>query len=52
MAQVRACWEREGRPENRDEPHAAHNVLIMHAALEAHERRMAENSAEGSASAA
>jgi 1-acyl-sn-glycerol-3-phosphate acyltransferase len=38
MAQVRACWEREGRPENRDEP--AHDVLIMHAALEAHERRL------------
>ena len=48
MAQVRACWEREGRPENRDEPHSSHNVLLMHAALEAHERRMAGNSANGS----
>jgi 1-acyl-sn-glycerol-3-phosphate acyltransferase len=49
MAQVRACWEREGRPEGRDEPHSAHNVLIMHAAIEAHERRLAEDSANGSA---
>ena len=38
MAQVRACWEREGRPANWDGPHPAHDVLIMHAALEAHER--------------
>ena len=51
MAQVRACWEREGRPENRDEPHSAHDVLIMHAAIQAHERSLAEDSAEGSASA-
>jgi len=42
MAQVRACWERQGRPENRDEPHQAHNVLVMHAALEAHERRLGQ----------
>jgi len=45
MAQVRECWEREGRPENRDEPDGAHNVLLMHAALEAHERRLADDSA-------
>ena len=50
MAQVRACWEREGRPANGDEPHLAHDVLIMHAALQAHERRLAEPSAPGSAS--
>ena len=52
MAQVRECWEREGRPENRDEPYAGHDVLIMHAAIAAHERSLAEDSAEGSASAA
>jgi len=52
MAQVRECWEREGLPENRDEPPAGHDVLIMHAALEAHERRLAEDSAEGSATVA
>jgi 1-acyl-sn-glycerol-3-phosphate acyltransferase len=47
MAQVRAYWEREGRPESRDEPDSVHNVLIMHAVLEAHERKVAQN---GSAS--
>src|SRR3954453_20717831 len=47
MAQVRECWEREGRPDNRDEPDPGHDVLIMHAALEAHERRSGEDSAEG-----
>jgi 1-acyl-sn-glycerol-3-phosphate acyltransferase len=46
MAQVRACWEREGRPENRDEPRQAHDVLVMHAALKAQERRLAEDAPE------
>jgi 1-acyl-sn-glycerol-3-phosphate acyltransferase len=50
MAQVRAYWEREGRPENRDEPDSAHDVLIMHAALEAHERKVAQAATNGSAS--
>jgi len=43
MAQVRACWEREGRAGNRDEPRQAHNVLVMHAALKAHEGMLAED---------
>jgi len=52
MAQVRECWEREGRPENRDEPHPGHDVLILHAVMKAHERRLVEDAAEGPASAA
>jgi 1-acyl-sn-glycerol-3-phosphate acyltransferase len=38
MQQVRAWWERQGGPEPADEPHRAHDVLIMHAVLQAHER--------------
>ena len=52
MKEVRAYWEREGRPEDRDEFHPEHDVLIMHAAIAAHERSLAEHSAESSASAA
>src|SRR3954466_14573504 len=45
MAEVRECGEREGQPENRDEPRAGHDVLIMHAAIAAHERPLADDSA-------
>jgi 1-acyl-sn-glycerol-3-phosphate acyltransferase len=38
MEQVRAWWEHQGRPEGAGEPETAHDVLIMHAALQAHER--------------
>ena len=38
MAEVREFWEREGRPASGEEPPSAHDVLIMHAALRAHER--------------
>ena len=51
MAQVREFWEREGRPASGEEPPSAHDVLIMHAALRAHERELAEaaESANGNA---
>src|SRR3954453_16559388 len=39
MAQVRECWEREGRPEHRDEPHAGQDAPLMPPALEPPERR-------------
>jgi 1-acyl-sn-glycerol-3-phosphate acyltransferase len=52
MDQVRTWWERQARPEQADEPHSVHDVLIMHAALQAHERRLAEASLNGSATAA
>ena len=42
MAQVREFWEREGRPATGEEPPTAHDVLIMHEALRAHERELAE----------
>lgn len=42
MAEVREFWEREGRPASGEEPPSAHDVLIMHAALRAHERQLAE----------
>jgi 1-acyl-sn-glycerol-3-phosphate acyltransferase len=52
MQQVRAWWERQGRPEDAGEPQSAHDVLIMHAALQARERELAEAPARGSASGA
>jgi 1-acyl-sn-glycerol-3-phosphate acyltransferase len=52
MQQVRAWWERQGRPESAGEPHSAHDVLVMHAALQARERGLAEAGADGSASGA
>ena len=42
MAEVRDFWEREGRPASGEEPPSAHDVLIMHAALRAHERELTE----------
>jgi 1-acyl-sn-glycerol-3-phosphate acyltransferase len=42
MAEVREFWEREGRPASGEEPPSAHDVLIMHAALRAHERQLSE----------
>jgi 1-acyl-sn-glycerol-3-phosphate acyltransferase len=42
MAEVREFWEREGRPASGEEPPSAHDVLIMHAALRAHERQLTE----------
>ena len=39
MAQVREFWEREGRPENGEQPLSVHDVLTMRA----HERRLAED---------
>jgi 1-acyl-sn-glycerol-3-phosphate acyltransferase len=50
MDQVRTWWERQGRPEHAGDSEPVHDVLIMHAVLEAHERRLAEASADGSAS--
>jgi len=44
MAQVRDFWGREGRPESGEAPPSAHDVLIMHAALRAHERETDEES--------
>ena len=44
MAEVKDFWEREGRPASGEEPPSAHDVLIMHAALRAHERELAEAS--------
>jgi 1-acyl-sn-glycerol-3-phosphate acyltransferase len=41
MDEVRGFWEREGRPADGQEPPSAHDVLIMHAALRAHERQLA-----------
>jgi 1-acyl-sn-glycerol-3-phosphate acyltransferase len=42
MQQVRAWWEGQGRHETSGEPQSAHDVLIMHAALAAHERSLGE----------
>jgi 1-acyl-sn-glycerol-3-phosphate acyltransferase len=42
MAEVRDFWEREGRPTSGEDAPSAHDVLIMHAAMRAHERRLAE----------
>ena len=42
MAEVLEFWEREGRPASGEEPPSAHDVLIMHAALRAHERQLTE----------
>jgi 1-acyl-sn-glycerol-3-phosphate acyltransferase len=42
MDEVRAWWERQGRPERAGASGSAHDVLIMHAVLQAHERRLAE----------
>jgi 1-acyl-sn-glycerol-3-phosphate acyltransferase len=39
MDEVRAFWERQGRPEKPRPP--AHDVLLMHAALQAHEAEVA-----------
>jgi 1-acyl-sn-glycerol-3-phosphate acyltransferase len=43
MAQVREFWERAGRPESGEKAPSAHDVLTMHAALRAHERRLAQD---------
>jgi 1-acyl-sn-glycerol-3-phosphate acyltransferase len=50
MDEVRAWWESRGRPEDDGGAAAAHDVLIMHAVLEAHERKLAEVTAERAAS--
>jgi hypothetical protein len=42
MDQVKAFWEREGRPEGPEAPPTAHDVLIMHEALRAQERKAAD----------
>ena len=39
MAQVREFWEREGQPENGEQPLSVHDMLTMRA----HERRLAED---------
>ena len=43
MAEVREFWERAGRPESGENAPSAHDVLTMHAALRAHERRLAQD---------
>jgi 1-acyl-sn-glycerol-3-phosphate acyltransferase len=37
MDQVRAFWDRKGMPEPKPEPAPAHNVLLIHEVLKAHE---------------
>jgi 1-acyl-sn-glycerol-3-phosphate acyltransferase len=51
MAEVRAFWEREGRPESGEEPPSALDVLTMHAAR-AREPRPAEDSGPAKSDAA
>jgi len=42
MAEVRAFWERKGRPADPERDDSLHNVLLIHEVLRAHESELEE----------